>query len=137
MIVVDKLLAGGIGWVLRRVVDAANAETHGEITLREELLAAEMDLELGHIDEEQYASIEASVIARMRAARALEREDEPQAGTGARFAVEAIEADVGDDPGTPPPPPRLPPAKASPRSAPAAKRGKARGGRKASRGRVR
>ena len=39
MIVVDKLLVSGIGWVLRRVADAVHCELYDESSLREELLA--------------------------------------------------------------------------------------------------
>jgi hypothetical protein len=132
VILVDKLLMGGIGWVLRRVSDATHAELHDEASLREELLAAEMELELGEIGEEEYAAIEASVLERMRAMRAREAPEAPP--DGARFEIEAIEADVGEEE-LQPPPPELPPAKPAPR--PAAKTRKRRGAAKARRTRVR
>ncbi len=133
MILVDKLLMGGIGWVLRRVSDAASAELYDESSLREELLAAEMQLELGEIDEEEYAAIEASVLERMRAARAREQ---PEADLeGARFEIEAIEADIGEEE-IQPPPPQLPPA-SPPARPPAAKARKRRRAAKARTTRVR
>jgi hypothetical protein len=116
MIVLDKLLAGGVGWVLRRVSDAANAELFDESALHEELLAAEMQLELGEIDETEYASIEASVLERLRGARAGgEHAMEP----GARYTVEAIEADVGDTDHDIAPPSTPAPTAAAPRAVPA------------------
>jgi hypothetical protein len=97
VIVVDKLLTRGIGWVLRRVTDAVNRELVDESSLREELLAAEMRLELGEIDEDEFRRIEGAVLARMRAARG-ERGDAGVPRSGMRYAVEAIEADAGDEP---------------------------------------
>ena len=96
MIVVDKLLVGGIGWVLRRVADAATAELFDEGALREELLAAQMQLELGEIDETAFAVIESRVLARIRQVQAFERGERSSEAPAGRYAVEAIDADVGD-----------------------------------------
>jgi hypothetical protein len=100
VIVVDKLLAHGLGWVLRRVHDVAYGELYGESSLREELLAAEMRLELGEIDEDEFCEIEAGLFARMREARAGHVEDEARAALqpGTRYVVAAIEADTGEEP---------------------------------------
>ncbi len=107
MILIDKLLASGIGWVLDRVADAADAEAWDEGRLREELLAAEMDLELGQIDESEYAAIEQEVLARMRSIRERERGEQPAEPTeGTRYAIEAIEADAGEEPAAAPAPAR-------------------------------
>jgi hypothetical protein len=96
VIVIDKLLRGGIGWVLQRLADAADAEQTDESSLREELLGAQMRLELGEIDEAEFEAVEESVIRRMREAR--QRDATPEtAGEGMRYAVEAIEADAGDE----------------------------------------
>jgi hypothetical protein len=94
VIVIDRLLVGGIGWVLRRVADAVNSETYDESSLREELLAAEMRLELGEIDDAEFHAIEEDVLRRMRET-GHRRGAAPTPGTGTRYAVEAIEADVG------------------------------------------
>jgi hypothetical protein len=103
VIVVDKLLANGIAWVLERVRDVAHGELYDESSLREELLAAEMRLELGEIDEDDYLEIEAGLLTRMREARAAraEHEDDVAAAAlqpGTRYVVAAIEADTGDEP---------------------------------------
>jgi hypothetical protein len=100
VIVVDKLLTRGIGWVLRRVADAVNHELVDESSLREELLAAEMRLELGEIDEDEFRRTEEAILARMRAARG-HREAAPMPRSGMRYAVEAIEADAGEEPARP------------------------------------
>ncbi len=53
MIVVDKLLLGGLRFVLDKVAQAAEAEADDEPALHEELLAAQMRFDLGEIDEEE------------------------------------------------------------------------------------
>jgi hypothetical protein len=96
VIILDKLLIGGIGWVLRRVADAASSEEPSEVSLREELLAAQMRLELGEIDEGEFRVLEERILARMRAARSRQPpEAMPRAET--RYTLEAIEADVGSE----------------------------------------
>jgi hypothetical protein len=96
VIVVDKLLASGIGWVLRRVADVADAELYDESSLREQLLASEMRLELGEIDEEEFRAIESQLIARMREGRA-QAEAREALEPGTRYVLAAIEADTGED----------------------------------------
>jgi hypothetical protein len=100
VIVVDKLLTSGIAWVLRRVADAVDTEVVDESSLREDLLAAEMRLELGEIDEDQFRAIEEAILGRMREARGRRAPAQaPRSGT--RYAVEAIEADTGEEEHTP------------------------------------
>jgi hypothetical protein len=94
VIVVDRLLVSGIGWVLRRVSDAVFHELYDESSLREELLAAEMRLELGEIDEDEFRHLEKGLLERMREARGNAGPMEmPE--SGARYAV-GVEADVGE-----------------------------------------
>ena len=58
MIVLDRLLIGGIRFVLDKVVSAVDAELNDEQRIREDLLAAQMRHELGEIDENELAAIE-------------------------------------------------------------------------------
>ena len=57
MIILDTLLIGGIRFVLGKLVAAVDAEMNDDTALREELLAAQMQLELGEITEEEFAEI--------------------------------------------------------------------------------
>ncbi len=102
MILFDKLLVNGIGWVLRRVGDATDAQLDDEGTLREELLAAEMRYELGEIDAVELARTEDDLLARLRELRkssraAARHADADLPRSGVRYAVDAIEADTGDE----------------------------------------
>jgi hypothetical protein len=98
VIVIDKLLSGGIGWVLRRVADAVHGELYDESSLREELLAAEMRLELGEIDEDEFRAVEEAILGRMREVRSARAHAAPAPQSGTRYALEAIEADAGEEP---------------------------------------
>ena len=69
VIVIDRLFTAPLTFVLNKVADAVNAELDDETNLKEELLSAQMKLELGEISDEEFAEVEAEVLARMRAIR--------------------------------------------------------------------
>ncbi len=62
MIILDSLLIGGIQFVLGKIAAAVEAEMTDDSTLREELLAAQMRLELGEIDDAEYVEIERQLL---------------------------------------------------------------------------
>ena len=66
MIIVDRLIIGGIRFVLDKVVTAVDREMNDEDRLRERLLEAQMRAELGEISEEELAEIESETMARLR-----------------------------------------------------------------------
>ena len=69
MFILDTLLIGSLRFVLDKIVAAAEAEAGDETSLRERLLEAQMQLELGEISEKAFAKIERDVLARMREIR--------------------------------------------------------------------
>jgi hypothetical protein len=69
VIVLDKMLVGGIKFVLGKVAAAVEAELNDDSHLREELLAAQMRLELGEMTQVEFAVFEADVLARLREIR--------------------------------------------------------------------
>jgi len=66
MFILDTLLIGSLRFVLDKVVAAAEAEMNDDTSLREQLLEAQMQLELGEISDEEFARIEKDVLARIR-----------------------------------------------------------------------
>jgi Gas vesicle protein G len=64
--ILDSLLIGSLRFVLDKVVAAAETEMQDDSALRERLLEAQMQLELGEISEEEFALVEADVIAAIR-----------------------------------------------------------------------
>ena len=69
MFILDSLLIGSLRFVLDKIVAAAEAEAVDDSSLREQLLEAQMRLELGEITDDEFAEIETNVIARMREIR--------------------------------------------------------------------
>ena len=69
MFILDSLLIGSIRFVLDKIVAAAEAESQDDTALREQLLEAQMQLELGDISEAEFTTIERDVLARIREIR--------------------------------------------------------------------
>ena len=90
MILIDRLLLSGIRFVLDKVATAVDSELDDAGRLRDALLEAQMRLELGEIDEAEFAELEAVLVARMRSIR--EREAERIGAS--RIAGVEVSADV-------------------------------------------
>ena len=94
MIILDTLLIGGIKFVFRKLAEAVDAQLNDDSVLREELLAAQMRLELGEIDDAQFAEIERELLLRIRDIR--ERTQGAALEPG-EYRVSGIEATFGGD----------------------------------------
>ena len=66
MFILDSLLIGGLRFVLDKVAAAAEAEANDDTALRDQLLEAQMRLELGEISEKEFTQIERDVLAAIR-----------------------------------------------------------------------
>ena len=77
MFILDSLLVGGLRFVLDKVATVVDAELNDDTALREQLMAAQMRVELGEMSEEDFEALEAEILARLREIR------ERQQGTGA------------------------------------------------------
>ncbi|HKI05683.1 MAG TPA: gas vesicle protein GvpG [Thermoanaerobaculia bacterium] len=73
MIIIDSLLVGGIRFVLDKVASAVDSEMNDEGSLKEELMAAQMRLELGEMSEEDFVVLERDILARLREIRDAQR----------------------------------------------------------------
>jgi hypothetical protein len=89
VILIDSLLVGGVRFVLDKLVQAVDAELNDDTVLREELLAAQMRLELGEITEEQFQEIEKDLLARIREVRERNTVPAPRPGELKIAGVEA------------------------------------------------
>src|ERR1700722_858627 len=67
MFILDSLLVGSLRFVLDKVVAAAEAEAQDDSALRDRLLEAQMQLELGENSDEEFVEIERDVIEGIRA----------------------------------------------------------------------
>jgi aspartate aminotransferase-like enzyme len=66
MFILDSLLIGSLRFVLDKIVAAAEAESQDDTSLREQLLEAQMRLDLGEMTDEEFADIERDLLARIR-----------------------------------------------------------------------
>ena len=66
MFILDSLLVGSLRFVLDKIVSAAEAEAEDDTSLRERLLEAQMQLELGELSDEEFSEIERDVLGRIR-----------------------------------------------------------------------
>lgn len=93
MFILDSLLIGSLRFVLDKIVAAAEAEAQDDSALREQLLEAQMRLELGEISDEEFADLERDILARLR---------EMKGGSGGLtmtpgMKVTGVEATVADE----------------------------------------
>ena len=107
MFILDSLMISGISWALKTALTAAEAEMNDDTVLREQLLAAEMQREMGEISDEDFEEIERDLLARIREIKERREggsgplafgEGEPiEAGEDDRFQIEAsISGDFHD-----------------------------------------
>ena len=94
MFLLDRLLIGGLRFVLDKVARAADRELNDDQALREQLLNAQMRAELGEISEEEFAATQESILARLREIRE-HREGTP--GEPGDLRVTGVEASFGGD----------------------------------------
>ena len=74
MFILDSLLIGSLRFVLDKVVAAAEAEANDDSALRDRLLEAQMQLELGEITDEEFAAIERDVLLAIREIKGRQQE---------------------------------------------------------------
>jgi hypothetical protein len=91
MLIVDRMIVGGIKFVLTKILAAVDEEMNDETRLKEELLAAQMKLELGEISDDDFRQLEAALLQRIREIREARGED---AGISTDHKVTGVEIDT-------------------------------------------
>ncbi len=97
MLIFDRLLVGGIAFVLDKLAQAVDRELNDEDRLKEELLAAHARFETGELSKEEFEALEAALLARLRAVR-----EEKQGGAGGAIEMKggvSVDASVEGDEG--------------------------------------
>jgi hypothetical protein len=92
MLIIDSLLISGIRFVLDKVAAAVDTEMNDETALREQLLAAQMRLELGETTQEEFDELEADILARLREIRESRQGSGPATLSPDEYKVTGIEA---------------------------------------------
>lgn len=94
MFILDSLLIGSLRFVLDKVIAAAEAEMQDDTALREQLLEAQMQLELGEISDEEFAEIEQNVLARIRE---IKGQQQGAISMGPQDSVSGVEIESWND----------------------------------------
>ncbi len=97
MFILDTILIGGLRFVFDKIAAAVDTELNDDTALREQLLAAQMRVELGEMSPQEFQTLEADILARLRDIR-----DRRQGGGAATFSpqdytVTGIEATFEGD----------------------------------------
>jgi hypothetical protein len=94
--ILDTLLVGGLRFVFDKIAAAADTELNDDTALREQLLAAQMRLELGELGQEEFAALEADILQRLRDIRERRQGDEG-ALAASEYKVTGIDATFEGD----------------------------------------
>ena len=92
MLILDTLLIGGIRFVLDKVAAAVETELNDDTALREQLLAAQMRVELGEMTGEEFDQLEADILARLREIRDRRQGSGPATLSPEDYKITGIEA---------------------------------------------
>ena len=97
MIILDTLLIGGLKFVFGKLAEAVDAEMNDDSVYREELLAAQMRLELGEICEEEFAAVEQDLLQKIREVKARQTGGGVASAPAGTYKVTGIEATFTGD----------------------------------------
>ena len=97
MFILDSMLIGGLRFVFDKIATAVDTEMNDDTALREQLLAAQMRLELGEISQGEFDSFEADIVARLRDLRERRQGAGAAALAPADYKVTGIEATFEGD----------------------------------------
>lgn len=97
MFILDSLLIGGLRFVLDKVAAAVDTELNDDSALREQLLAAQMRVELGEMSPADFAVFEADILIRLREIRERQHGPGQAALSGEEYKVTGIEASFEGD----------------------------------------
>ena len=103
MFILDSLLIGGLRFVLDKLAAAVDTELNDDAALREQLLAAQMRVELGEMRQEEFDVFEADILLRLREIRERRQGSDAAALSPSEYTITGIEASVvGDEHDVPP-----------------------------------
>jgi hypothetical protein len=97
MFILDSLLIGGLRFVLDKVAAVADRELNDDTALREQLMAAQMRLELGELSPEDFDALESDILARLREIRERQQGAQPLTSGAEDLKVTGVEATFEGD----------------------------------------
>ena len=97
MFILDTLLVGSLRFVFDKIAAAVDTEMNDDTALREQLLAAQMRVELGEMSEEEFAVFEADILQRLREIRESRQGSSPAALSPTEYKITGIDATFEGD----------------------------------------
>jgi hypothetical protein len=97
MFILDSLLIGGLRFVLDKLAAAADTELNDDTALKEQLLAAQMRVELGEMTQQEFERLEAEILARLREIRQKRQGGDPASLSPSDYTITGIEASFEGD----------------------------------------
>ena len=97
MFLLDSLLVGGLRFVLDKVAAAVDTELNDDTALRDQLLAAQMRLELGEMTQSEFDALETDLLARLREIRERRQGSDAAALSPKDYTITGIEATFEGD----------------------------------------
>ena len=92
MLIIDSLIISGVRFVLDKVAAAVETEMNDDSVLRERLLAAQMQVELGEMTQAAFDELETDILARIREIKARQRGGDSAPISPKAMKVTGIEA---------------------------------------------
>ena len=97
MFLLDSMLIGGLRFVFDKIAAAVDTEFNDDTALREQLLAAQMRVELGEMSQAEFAALEADILARLREIRERQQGSTPAALSPNEYKITGIDATFEGD----------------------------------------
>ncbi len=97
MFILDTVLIGGLRFVFDKIAAAVDTELNDDTALREQLLAAQMRVELGELGEEEFAALEADILVRLREIRDRRQGSGAAALSPSEYTITGIDATFEGD----------------------------------------
>jgi hypothetical protein len=97
MFLLDTMLIGGLRFVFDKIAAAVDTELNDDTALREQLLAAQMRVELGEMSEGEFAAFEADILERLRDIRDRQQGSAAASLSPKDYTVTGIETTFGGD----------------------------------------
>ena len=83
--------------MLDKVATVVDTELNDETALREQLLAAQMSVEIGEMSQEEFDAFESDMVARLREIRERQHGMDPSSGSPGDLRVTGVEVSIEGD----------------------------------------
>ena len=97
MFILDTILVGGLRFVFDKIAAAVDTELNDDTHLRDQLLAAQMRVELGEMSEGEFEVFEADILARLREIRDRRQGAGPASFSPQDYKITGIDATFEGD----------------------------------------